>query len=91
MALPTYNVEYVEIEKNGIKTVELLEDGGFKYSKNRQKYGKIYLRCNKVRKYALYNTYTYNVVHYTYNRKFSLLYIHVGSWAISFSVSVSTR
>ena len=33
MALPIYNVEYVEIEKNGIKTVELWEDGGFKYSK----------------------------------------------------------
>ena len=32
MALPTYNVEYVEIDKNGIKTV--WEDGGFKYSKN---------------------------------------------------------
>ena len=50
MALPTYNVEYVEIEKNGIKTVELWEDGGFKYSKNRQRDGKIYFRCNKVRK-----------------------------------------
>ena len=53
MALPIYNVEYVEIEKNGIKTVELWEDGGFKYSKNRQRDGKIYFRCNKVRKYEL--------------------------------------
>ena len=50
MALPIYNVEYVEIEKNGIKTVELWEDGGFKYSKNRQRDGKIYFRCNKVGK-----------------------------------------
>ena len=86
MALPTYNVEYVEIDKNGIKTVELWEDGGFKYSKNRQRDGKIYFRCNKVRKVctALYNTCICN----TYNIKFSLLYIHVGSWVISVSVSV---
>ena len=33
MALPTYNVNYIEIVKNGLKAVELWEDGGFKYSK----------------------------------------------------------
>ena len=82
MALPTYNVEYVE----SVKTLELWEDGGFKYSKNRQRDGKIYFRCNKVIKYALYNHYICS----TYNIKFSLLYIHVGSWAISGSVSVHT-
>ena len=50
MALPTYNVNYIEIVKNGLKAVELWEDGGFKYSRNRQREDKIYFRFNKHRK-----------------------------------------
>ena len=59
MALPTYNVNYIEIVKNGLKAVELWEDGGFKYSKNRQREDKIYFRCNKARKVGCTVQYIY--------------------------------
>ena len=59
MALPTYNANYFEIVKNGVKTVALLEDGGFKYSKNRQREDKIYFRCNKARKVGCTVQYIY--------------------------------
>lgn len=46
----TYNLEYIQIVKQGVKTVELWEDGVSSISKNRQREDKIYFRCKKVRK-----------------------------------------
>ena len=84
MALPTYNVEYVEIDKNGIKTVNCERMGVLSTPKIVKGMARLISDVLRGEKYALYNTYICS----TYNNKFSLLYIHVGSWAISFSISV---
>ena len=46
----TYNLEYIQIVKQGVKTVELWEDGVSSIFKNRQREDKIYFRCKKVKK-----------------------------------------
>ena len=60
----TYNLEYIQIVKQGVKTVELWEDGVSSISKNRQRENKIYFRCKKVRKVC---TVQYIHIQYMYN------------------------
>ena len=48
MAIPSYGVQYFDPEKDGKKTVEMWEEGGFKYLVNQRRGEKLYMRCAEV-------------------------------------------